>query len=314
MSKSILILHELFPEQFDELEDVAADYEVVRSLDDAEPEAVEIILGWSDQLIPLIKNEKSQVRWIQFPYAGINDLPLKLFEEKGILLTNGSGIHTYAVTESAMGLILGMTRNIIKAAKNQMREEWEDEDNLYELNNKTMMVVGAGQIGEHLGQVAKGFGMKTIGINRSGRDIKNMDEQYIQKELAEVINKAEVVVNILPATKQTEDLFDEALFSKMKDEVIFVNVGRGETVDTEALLNALDSGKVLFAGLDVYEEEPLPAGHPLWSHEKVAMTPHIAGRVESYPKHLYPIFIENLKAFLKDEDLPKNLIEIENGY
>lgn len=314
MSKSILILHELLPDQFEELEDIAADYEIVRSLDDTKPEAVEIILGWSDQLIPLIKNEKSQVKWIQFPYAGINHLPLELFEEQGILLTNGSGIHAYAVTESAMGLILGMTRNIITAAKNQAHEEWVDEDNLYELNNKTMMVVGAGKIGVHLGQVAKGFGMKTIGINRSGRDIKNMDEQYVQEELAEVINKADVVVNILPATKQTEHLFDEALFSKMKDDVIFVNVGRGETVDTDALLNALDNGKVLFAGLDVYEEEPLPVGHPLWSHEKIAMTPHIAGRVESYPKHLYPIFIENFKAFLKGEDLPQNLIEIENGY
>lgn len=314
MSKSILILHELLPDQFEELEDIAADYEIVRSLDDTKPEAVEIILGWSDQLIPLIKNEKSQVKWIQFPYAGINHLPLELFEEQDILLTNGSGIHAYAVTESAMGLILGMTRNIITAAKNQAHEEWVDEDNLYELNNKTMMVVGAGKIGVHLGQVAKGFGMKTIGINRSGRDIKNMDEQYVQEELAEVINKADVVVNILPATKQTEHLFDEALFSKMKDDVIFVNVGRGETVDTDALLNALDNGKVLFAGLDVYEEEPLPVGHPLWSHEKIAMTPHIAGRVESYPKHLYPIFIENFKAFLKGEDLPQNLIEIENGY
>lgn len=81
----------------------------------------------------------------------------------------------------------------------------------------------------------------------------------------------------------------------MKDHVIFINVGRGETVDTEALLAALDNGKILFAGLDVYEEEPLPKGHPLWSHEKVAMTPHIGGRV----KAIQNIYIRSLRKTLK---------------
>lgn len=314
MSKGILILYDLLEEQIKELEEMASDYDIIQSMDEAKPENVEIILGWSDHLIPFIEDEKSQVKWIQYPYAGVNNLPLDLFEEKGITLTNGSGIHTYAVTESAMGLILGMTRNIIKAAQNKTNEEWVDEDNLYELHNKTMMIVGAGKIGVHLGQVAKGFGMKTIGINRSGSAIENMDEQYVQDDLPEVIGKADLVVNILPATEQTYHLFDEALFGQMKDDVIFVNVGRGETVDTDALLDALDSGKILFAGLDVFEEEPLPKGHPIWSHEKIAITPHIAGRVENYPKHLYPLFSRNLKAYLKGETLPENVVEMDNGY
>ena len=156
--------------------------------------------------------------------------------------------------------------------------------------------------------------MKTIGINRSGNKIENMDEQYVQNELPEVIGQADIVVNILPATEETERLFAETLFSKMKDNVVFINVGRGETVDTEALLEALDNGKVLFAGLDVFEEEPLPKDHPLWAHEKVAMTPHVGGRVESYPKHLYPLFKENLEAYLKGEILPQNVVKLESGY
>lgn len=314
MSKTILILYDLPDEQLEELEDLASDYDIVYSLDEGKPENIEIVLGWSEDLVSLIEDEESQVQWIQYPYAGVNNLPLDLFEEKGILLTNGSGIHTYAVTESAIGLILGMTRNIITAALNKENEEWVDEDNLYEIHNKTMMIVGAGKIGVHLGQVAQGFGMKTIGINRSGSEIENMDEQYVQDDLSEVIGEADIVVNILPATKETQHLFDEAMFDQMKDDVIFVNVGRGETVDTEAMLSALDNGKLLYAGLDVYEEEPLPKKHPLWSHEKVAMTPHIAGRVENYPKHLYPLFSKNLQAYLKDEALPENVVEIDNGY
>lgn len=314
MPKRILVLRDLLPEQLEDLKEIAPDYEITQTLDETDFASVEIILGWDEQLPSLIEHEESQVKWIQYPFAGVNDLPLKLFEEKDILLTNGSGIHTYAVTETAVGLLLGMTRGIIKATREREREEWVNEDNLYELNNKTMMIVGAGKIGVHLGQVAKGFNMKTIGINRSGNEIENMDEQYVQNELPEVIGQADIVVNILPVTEETDHLFDEALFSKMKDHVIFINVGRGETVDTEALLAALDNGKILFAGLDVYEEEPLPKGHPLWSHEKVAMTPHIGGRVESYPKHLYPLFKENLEAYLKGDPLPQNVVELESGY
>lgn len=314
MAKQLLNLRNLLPEQLEDLRDTAGDYDIIDNLKEANPKDVEIILGWSDDLMPLLEDENSAVKWIQYPYAGVNDLPLDLFKEKGIQLTNGSGIHQYAVAETAMGLILGMARHIVPAAKNQDKEKWAEVGGLYELHGKTMMIVGAGKIGIHLGQIAKGFGMKTIGINRSGREIKNMDEQYVQDDLAEVIDQADIVVNILPATNETHSLFDKSLFSKMKEGVIFINVGRGETVDTNDLLNALDEEKVQFAGLDVFEEEPLPSGHPLWSHERVLITPHIAGNVENYPKHLYPLFKENLEAFLNGKELPRNVVELESGY
>lgn len=314
MSKQILILFELLDDQIEELKMSAKEYDVIFSLDDAKADSLEIVLGWSDELIPFIEEENSQLKWVQYPFAGVDVLPLELFEEKGILLTSGSGIHTYAVTESAMGLLLGYTRGIVKAAYNKREENWVDEKNLYELNGKSMMILGTGNIGQHLAQVAQAFGMETIGINRSGRSVENMDKQYVQEDLADVIGQADIVVNILPATKQTHHLFNEELFSKMKKGSIFINVGRGETVETKALLAALDEGHLTFAGLDVFEEEPLPTGDPIWSHDKIVMTPHIAGRVENYPKHLYPLFMENFEAFSQDEELPKNLVALENGY
>src|SRR5699024_12271673 len=172
-----------------------------------------------------------------------------------------------------------------------------------------MRIVGAGKIGVQLGRVAKAFHMDTIGINRSGRKIENMDEQYTQKELAKIIHKGDIIVNILPLTKETTHLYDETLFSKMKEGVVFINVGRGESVDTSALMDALDHGKVRCAGLDVFEEEPLPENHPLWGYEQVLMTPHIAGRVESYPKHIFPIFMKNFEAYVQDEELPENIVK-----
>lgn len=314
MTKSILVLKELLSEQINELEEIAADYNLIYDIEKAKPEETEIILGWSEDVIPLIEANESIVKWIQYPFAGVNSLPLTLFKEKGIHLTNGSGIHQFAVAESAIGLLLGLTRHIMDSARDQLKKEWVDVRNLYELHGKTMMIVGAGKIGIHLGQIAKGFGMKTIGINRSGRDIKNMDEQYVQENLADVIGKADIVVNILPATDETHHLFDADMFEQMKQDVIYINVGRGETVDTEALLAALDKDKILFAGLDVFEEEPLPKGHPLWTHSKVLITPHIAGRVESYPKYLYPIIKKNIESFLADQQVTENVIDLGEGY
>lgn len=314
MTKSILVHQDLYSEQIEELKEVASDYEVVESIDETDPSTVEIIIGWSDEFTQWIEREDSNVKWVQFPYAGVNKLPLKLFAEKNVLLTNGSGIHAHSVSETAIGLLLGMTRHIVASAKKQAEEEWAPVPNLYELNDKTMMIVGAGKIGVQLGQIAKGFDMKTIGINRSGRDIENMDEQYVQKDLPDVIDKADIIVNILPLTKETVALYDKELFAQMKDGVIFINVGRGESVVTEDLIEALDSGKVSCAGLDVFEEEPLPKGHPLWKHEKVLMTPHIAGNVETYPKYIYPIFMENFKAYIEGKELPRNLVELDEGY
>lgn len=316
--KAILVIQELYPKQLKELKDKATDYEIVESIEDTDKSAIEIIIGWSDDLIPFIESDESKVKWIQFAYAGVNALPLDLFAEKNILLTNGSGIHANPVTESVMGLLLGLTRSIAQSAENQRKkrwkDQWENEETAYELAGKTMLIVGAGKIGVQLGNVAKAFHMHTIGINRSGREIENMDEQYTQKELEKIIHKADIIVNILPLTKETTHLYDKALFSKMKDGVVFINVGRGESVDTTALMEALDHGKVRFAGLDVFEEEPLPSDHPLWDYKQVLMTPHIGGRVESYPKYIFPIFMENFDAYLQEKELPINLVNLDEGY
>lgn len=314
MSKQILLLFEFEEEQLKELKQLAPDHDIIFSIDDAVPESLEIIVGWTDALTPFIEKEETKVKWVQYPYAGINTMPLDLFKEKGILLSNGSGIHRAAVSESVMGLILGFTRKIIFSAKNQAKGHWLKTDDVYELNGKTMMIVGAGKIGVYLGQIAKGFNMETIGINRSGRKIENMDRQYVQTDLIDVVHQADIIVNILPATKETHQLFNQELFNEMKEETIFINVGRGETVDTAAMIKALDNGPLLFAGLDVFEEEPLPREHPLWTHEKVLMTPHIAGNVEHYPSQFYPLFKKNLLSFIENKSLTENEVELETGY
>lgn len=314
MTKAILIIQKLLPEQIEDLKEKAPNYKIIQDIQEAKPEEVEIILGWSSEVLPLVEDEKSNVKWVQFAYAGVNHLPLDLFKEKGILLTNGSGIHTHSVSETALGLLLGMTRHIVPAAINQKKEIWDGPANLYELSGKTMLIVGIGKIGVQLAKVAQALNMKTIGINRSGQKAEFMDEQYLQSELSDVLHKADIVVNILPLTKETKHLYNEQLFNKMKDGVIFINVGRGESVKTDDLLVALNNKKIKFAGLDVFEQEPLPKEHPLWQRDDVIMTPHIGGNLENYPKHIYPLFLENFLAYSNNEEIPRNLVELSNGY
>lgn len=312
--KKIVLLTKLSREEKEEIKRIAPDYQLIEKIEKKDLSKTEIVFGWNQNLEESIAKEESGIQWIQYPYAGVNHLPLDLLDEKNIQLTSGSGTNAHAVAEAAIAMLLGLTRNIIRSSKQQEAKEWIRPEKGYELKGKTILIVGAGNIGERIAAIAQAFLMKTIGINRSGRKINYMDEQYRQNDLAEIMNQADIVVNILPATKETYHLFDAQLFSKMKEGTIFINVGRGETVVTEDLLDALNENKIARAALDVFEEEPLAKDHPLWEHENVLITPHIAGQVERQLDYIYPIFIENLQAYLKNGELPVNFVELKEGY
>ena len=122
------------------------------------------------------------------------------------------------------------------------------------------------------------------------------------------------MINILPLTDETRHIYDQDAFNHFKEDACFVNVGRGSSVNTEALLVALQNGKIAFAALDVFEEEPLPASHPLWGMDNVLITPHIAGSTEQYTHRALEIFIKNLKAYVAGKPLPFNLVDYSHKY
>lgn len=314
MAKNILLLENLSLDKIQKLKQLAPDYQIVKEITENNKEDIEIVLGWNEPVKELIESDSSQVKWIQYVYAGVNHLPLDLFKRKNIQLTSGSGANAGAVAESTMGAILGISRNIIQAVKEQEKRNWFIPEENMELNNKNILIVGAGKIGEEIGRLAQAFQMNRIGINRSGRKINYMNEQYTQGELINQIHRGDFIINILPVTDQTRDFFDEKLFSRMKKSAIFINVGRGETVLMEDLIDSLDKEKIAGAVLDVFEEEPLARNHPLWAYENVLITPHIAGDVEDQLDHLFPIFIDNLSAYLNENTLAHNEIDLERGY
>lgn len=315
MTKTILSWRKFTPEQESRIKELAPDYKIISSKDEAENiEDIEIIYGWkSEEGNEILKDSENNVKWIQVPSAGVDYLDQDTLKEQNILLTNSSGIHSKGIAESVFGMLLSYTRGMDISLRAQLKKEWISVSTLLELSGKTMMIVGTGEIGKQTGKIAQAFDMKTIGINRSGGDVDHMDEQHTQDDLKKVIGQADIVVNILPMTDETEKMFDKELFKEMKDQSIFINVGRGGTVDTDALLEALDLN-IAYAGLDVFHEEPLPESHPLWEREDVLITPHIAGRLEDYSKSLFPIFEKNLEAYVKNENLPLNLVDYSKGY
>ncbi|GEK92025.1 NAD(P)-dependent oxidoreductase [Alkalibacterium kapii] len=316
MPDKLLSYVSLSDEQRNKINKVAPSYDIIESISDvSDISEIKGVFGWNkEEVSELLDDPSHKLQWIQLTSAGVDYVDLLKLKKQGITLTTTSGIHKYAIAESVMGMILSHTRKIGYSLIQQRQKKWEPSEELSEMNQKTMLIVGAGSIGKQTGKVARAFGMKTIGVNRSGGSVDYMDEMVTQDRLKEVLPEADVVVNILPLTDETENLFDLELFRVMKPSALFINVGRGQTVVTQDLLKALDNKWIEFAALDVVDQEPLPEDHPIYEREDVLLTPHISGKLEDYIAAVFPIFIENLREFSKQRIPDKNVVDYERGY
>lgn len=317
--KGILLLQTTTPEQIKLLQNIAPDYEIVDGFTKETPDFplddIEILYGWNGKIgNAILHSPSSKLKWVQMHTAGVDFVDQSVMKEKDILLTNSSGLHGKVIAESVFGMLLSYTRGIIEAIKDQPLKKWSGRENIMELQYSTMMIVGAGRIGIEVAKLAKAFGMKTVGVNRTGKAVEHMDVIIKQSELVNHIEEADIVVNILPLTKLTTYFFDKTIFSSMKNTAVFINVGRGKSVNAGDLVEALEEGQLAFAALDVFETEPLPTDSPLWEREDVLITPHISGLLPKFNSRLLAIFEENLRAYVEGNELPRNLIDFERSY
>lgn len=266
--------------------------------DEAAVREAEIIFGWKKGLETILLSGASKVRWIQSWSAGMDHLDAEAFLSRGIELTSANGVHANPISETIFAMLLAYTRNLHLYMRNQTKRRWEHGNLRLELHGKTLGIVGVGAIGEETARIAKAaFGMRVLGLRRSGAPAPFVDEMYRAAGLLEMLPHCDYIASIVPATKETKHLFGEAEFRAMKPSAFFVNVGRGSTVDTDALLAALTEGRLAGAGLDVFEQEPLPDDHPFWNMENVIITPHSAGSTEHYAERAAEIFAANLKMY-----------------
>ena len=314
--KSVLINRELKDEQMKRVEKLLSDYTVYTNSEDVNDfKEIEIIIHWNKEMNHLWKENKlPNLKWVQVISAGINYVPLEEFREKGVVLSNASGIHQYTISEHVIGVLLYHMRDLATVVENQKKANWNQDLHIQELHGKTMIIVGAGNIGQQLASVAKALGMRTIGVNRSGKKLEVMDETITQNQLKDILSKGDIIVSILPETEETLHYFSREIFATMKKGVQFVNVGRGSSVVEQDLLEALDNGIISFAALDVFQTEPLEESSPLWKHEKVLITPHVSGMVEHFRDALFAVIEPNIKSFLTEGKPCVNFISNDKNY
>ncbi len=237
------------------------------------------------------------LRWIQAATAGTDQFPLDALHDADVVLTSAVGIHEVQVSEHAFGLLLGLTRGIGTSARNQGSRVWRWPP-VIDLAGMTLGVLGLGVIGEGVARRAKAFGMEVVGTKRFPDGYSGAaDEVFGPGGTLEVFRRSGAVVVTLPDSPETVGLVGAFELEALAGG-FFVNVGRGSVVDQDALVEALASGTLRGAGLDVFWKEPLPDDSPLWDMSGVIITPHLAGTSPAYGDRLAILFERNLSAYL----------------
>ncbi|MGQ3413055.1 D-2-hydroxyacid dehydrogenase [Natrinema sp. LN54] len=231
-------------------------------------------------------------------YAGTGHLPLEELEERGVAVTNASGVHGPNIGEHVLGAILSFTRRFHVGARRQRRREWRHYQ-AHELQGSTVTVVGLGAIGQSVCDRLEPFGVDTIGVRYSPEKGGPTDEVvgFEGDGFDDALARTDYLVLACPLTETTRGLIDSEAFVTMDPESVLVNIARGPVVDTDALVEALRSSWIRGASLDVTDPEPLPEDHPLWTFENVQITPHNAGHTPRYYDRLADIVAENRRRF-----------------
>ena len=260
--------------------------------------------------------QATRLRWLQTGGAGVNGLITPEMREGGLIITNARGIHAEPIAEHMFGMLLMHTRRLGQAWDQQKTRQWRGYDfgpNVSMLAGKTLGLLGVGAIGGQAARVGKAFGMRTVGLRRSGQPHPHVDRMYAEAEGMAFFRECDVLMNSLPLTEVTHHAVSWDEFRAMKQGVIIINSGRGPTIHMEALVAALREKHVGAAMLDVTDPEPLPEDHPLWTMENVYITPHYAGSHPGYQERAGRIFLENLKRYLAGEPMI-NVVDKREGY
>ncbi|MGI6001815.1 MAG: D-2-hydroxyacid dehydrogenase [Candidatus Merdisoma sp.] len=273
---------------------------------------VEVILG---NVPPRLLAHAGKLRWLQLNNAGTEGYCGGALPED-VLLTNATGAYGLAISEHMVGMLFELQKNLNLYSRNQREHVWKSEGHVRIIEGSRVLVIGLGDIGTAFAQKMKGLGCRTVGIKRrEARKPEGVDDLYTLERLERQLPLADIVALCLPGNQDTRHMLNEERIGMLKKNAVVLNVGRGMTLDTEALTRALKEGRIAGACLDVTDPEPLPSDHPLWDMENVILTPHVSGGF-TLPETLEKILnicIENLECYLVKRPL-RNVVDRKTGY
>nr|WP_285240035.1 D-2-hydroxyacid dehydrogenase [Pseudarthrobacter sp. MEB009] len=256
-----------------------------------------------------VARQNPHLQWVQAMAAGaggaVRASGLDLESLQKFKVTTSAGVHALPLAEfAALGILNGFKRSA-ELAVDQSNRIWPELRTPTRLvSGSRLVITGLGEIGLETARVARALGMKVSGTKRTVEPLEGIDEVAGNDGLAGLLATADAVVNTLPGTPYTERLFSREIFAAMKPGTVFINVGRGTVVDEDALLEALDSGQVSYACLDVFAVEPLPQESPLWDHPRVMVSPHTSALSAAENRLIAERFSANLGIFLAGGELP----------
>jgi D-2-hydroxyacid dehydrogenase (NADP+) len=256
----------------------------------------------------------ANLRWVQFPAAGVEAICFPEFVESDVCLTNAQGCYAPEIAEHAFGLLFALTRGIAYHAR---QRAWGYTPQPLELRGMTLGIIGLGGIGREIARRAKAMDMHVVAVDAEPLYVERFamaeDVRLVDDGLDWLLGRSDVVVMAAPLTSRSRGMLGEKQFSAMKAGAYFLNVSRGKTVQTPALMAALKSGRLGGAGLDVTDPEPLPADHELWQMDNVIITSHIAGRSQFGRQRVHNVFVENVRRWINSQPLV-NLVDKQKGY
>jgi phosphoglycerate dehydrogenase-like enzyme len=284
------------------------------SREDARDMIADAVIGWVDMQRSAHSAEAlaagRRLRWVNTLYAGVDPFDLAKLKENGTVLTNGAGINAHAVAEYAVLGVLAAAKRFDEVVRMADRRQWStDAPGKVELFETRALVIGYGAIGRLIGERLAAFGVDVTGVTRSGNNGTLTPDQW-----KPVLGEYDWVILAAPSTGETQALIGVDELAAMKSSAWLVNVARGDMVDQDALIEALEKRRIAGAFLDTVSPEPLPPNHPLWSAPNAILTMHLAGRSQTRMfVRAAELFLDNLDAFLAGRPM-RNVVDLDLGY
>lgn len=265
--------------------------------------------SWTDDLLEGL----DEGDWVQTTSTGYSAYPIEAFEERGVTFTNATGNYGSPVSDHVFALTLSLSRGLPTFFDDKRKREWDRShgSDLIDLEGRTMTIVGMGDIGESVAKRAQGFGLEVYGTKRDPNQYEGVlaaNQVLAADDLDSVIEETEFLVLTVPLTDDTHHLVDGPTFERLPKNARLINVARGPVVDQEALVEALESDQIAGAGLDVFDEEPLPESSPLWDFENVVITPHVGGRSKDFVRRFVDLFLHNYDRRKTGESLKNRIV------
>ncbi|WP_415976561.1 D-2-hydroxyacid dehydrogenase [Rhodococcus sp. 077-4] len=316
MAPVLVVLHAGdLPDGLDSVAEVAdIRYATADTLADA-VDGADALLLW-DFFSPAVRSawpHCASLKWIHIAAAGVDSLMFDELVESDVIVTNSRGIFDRPIAEFVLAQILAFAKDSERSRALQHSRLWQHRET-ERIDNAHAMIVGTGAIGRAIAQLLTAVGMSVSGVGRTAREgDRDFGTVYASDRLSTAAADADYLILVAPLTEQTRGMVDGSVLAAMKPGSRVVNVGRGELLDTDALLEHLESGHIGGAALDVFETEPLSADHPLWTAENVIVTPHMSGDASGWKQRLAQLFVDNAFRYLRGEPL-LNVVDKKLGF